>query len=257
MEDKGNMDFITPPSLDQGIVSTLQNMLETANFSISPTSYSDYESQSRSARDSMLRFEGLADTVSLLVDSISKMLNQIAQNWIEDMQNKMPALFELPVFNSKGSIEEWRKIKREDIEGKYIFEWASDSIADVNQIVEKGQLQEYMNAILQVGIQPDGSSMVDKEKLLKYINELYKGPKDMIFSKAKYYTELSKEQEEKTQIAINVQNMQAEAQAEAQQNMAAAQQAMGRLQQEQAPQQEGEASPDAQQMQAMLAEMFG
>lgn len=101
MEDKGNMDFITPPSLDQGIISTLQNMLETANFSISPTSYSDYSSQSRSARDSMLRFEGLADTVSLLVDSISKMLNQIAQNWLEDMQKKMPELFEIPVFNSK------------------------------------------------------------------------------------------------------------------------------------------------------------
>lgn len=101
MEDKGNMDFITPPPLDKGIVSTLQNMLETANFSISPTSYSDYNSQSRSAQDSMLRFEGLADSVSLLVDSVSLMLNRIAQNWLIDMQSKMPELFQLPVFNAK------------------------------------------------------------------------------------------------------------------------------------------------------------
>jgi hypothetical protein len=57
MEDKGNMDFITPPALDQGIISTLQDMLEMANFSIAPTSYSDYDSQSRSAQDSQLRFE--------------------------------------------------------------------------------------------------------------------------------------------------------------------------------------------------------
>ena len=92
------MDFITPPSLDQGIISTLQNMLETANFSISPTSYSDYESQSRSAKDSMLRFEGLSDSVSLLVDSISVMLNEIAQNWLVDMKDKMPELFSLPVY---------------------------------------------------------------------------------------------------------------------------------------------------------------
>ena len=101
MEDKGNMDFIVPPALDQGIISTLQNMLEMANFSISPTSYSDYDSQSRSAQDSMMRFEGLSDSVSLLVESISKMLNNIAQNWILDIKSKMPDLFEVPIINNK------------------------------------------------------------------------------------------------------------------------------------------------------------
>lgn len=71
---------------------------------------------------------------------------------------------------------------------------------------------------------PDGSSMVDVEKLLNYINDLYKGPRDIVLSKAKYYATVAKDQEEKTQIAINVQNMQAEAQAEAQEEQAAAQQ---------------------------------
>jgi len=32
-------------------------MLETANFAISPTSYTDYNTQSRSATDSQARFE--------------------------------------------------------------------------------------------------------------------------------------------------------------------------------------------------------
>lgn len=152
------------------------------------------------------------------------MLNRIAQNWLIDMQSKMPELFQLPVFNAKWGIENWKKIKRVDIEGKYIFEWASDSIADINQIVEKTQLRDYMDALLRIGQMPDGSSMVDVEKLLNYINDLYKGPRDIVLSKAKYYATVAKDQEEKTQIAINVQNMQAEAQAEAQEEQAAAQQ---------------------------------
>lgn len=32
-------------------------MLETANFAISPTSYTDYDTQSRSATDSQARFD--------------------------------------------------------------------------------------------------------------------------------------------------------------------------------------------------------
>lgn len=81
-----------------------------------------------------------------------------------------------------------------------------------------------MDALLRIGQMPDGSSMVDVEKLLNYINDLYKGPRDIVLSKAKYYATVAKDQEEKTQIAINVQNMQAEAQAEAQEEQAAAQQ---------------------------------
>lgn len=251
MEDKGNMDFITPPSLDQGIISTLQNMLETANFSISPTSYSDYESQSRSAKDSMLRFEGLSDSVSLLVDSISVMLNEIAQNWLVDMKDKMPELFSLPVYDSKGMIESWKKMKRTQLEGKYIFNWASDSIADVNKLVEKSQLTDYMNALLRVGQQPDGSYMIDVKKLLDHINGLYNGPKDMILDESKYYAKISKDQTEKTQIAINVQNMQAEAQAEQQEQMAAAQQGVAAIN-EQSAQAGGQ-----QNYNALMSKMFG
>mgnify|MGYP000914908467 CR=1 FL=1 len=76
-------------------------MLEMAQFNIAPSTYADYNTQSRSAQDSMLRFEGLADTVALFIDSMSRMLNEVAQAWLLDMQKKMPEIFELPIFDNK------------------------------------------------------------------------------------------------------------------------------------------------------------
>lgn len=179
------------------------------------------------------------------------MLNEIAQNWLVDMKDKMPELFSLPVYDAKGMIESWKKMKRTQLEGKYIFNWASDSIADVNKLVEKSQLMDYMNALLRVGQQPDGSYMIDVKKLLDHINGLYNGPKDMVLDESKYYAKISKDQTEKTQIAINVQNMQAEAQAEQQEQMAAAQQGVAAIN-EQSAQAGGQQNYDA-----LMSKMFG
>lgn len=143
----GSVSFLTPPSVDLGTITILKEMLEMAQFNVAPATYGDYQTQSRSAQDSMLRFEGLSDTVALFVDSMSAMLNEVAQAWLLDMQKKMPEFFELPIFDSKGSIKSWQKIKREDLEGKYIFEWISDSIRDVNTLLEKSQLPELISAI--------------------------------------------------------------------------------------------------------------
>ena len=205
MEDKGNMDFIVPPALDQGIISTLQNMLEMANFSISPTSYSDYDSQSRSAQDSMMRFEGLSDSVSLLVESISKMLNNIAQNRILDIKSKMPDLFEVPIINNKWAIKSWKKIKRAALEGRYIFQWTSDSMTNTEDLLAKSQLNEYLANLTRLWIQPDGSSMIDIPALLRHINKLYKWPKDAVFDKAKYYSEFKQDQIKKAEISTDIQ----------------------------------------------------
>lgn len=223
MEDKGNMDFITPPALDQGIISTLQNMLETANFSIAPTSYSDYDSQSRSAQDSQLRFEGLADTVALLVDSVSNMLNQIAQNRLIDMQDKMPELFEIPVYNSKWLIEWWKKVNRKALDWKYIFEWASDSIADVNDLVNKSQLDQYIWYLTRVWMPWDWTTYIDVPKLLEYINDLYKWPNWIVRSESVYYNKMQEDQERKAEIQAWVQQIQANSEMEIQQMQQAAQ----------------------------------
>lgn len=265
MEDKGNMDFITPPALDQGIISTLQDMLEMANFSIAPTSYSDYDSQSRSAQDSQLRFEWLADTVALLVDSISNMLNEIAQNWIIDMYNKMPDLFEIPIFNSNWSISAWKKIKKEDLSGKYVFEWSSDSIADVNDLLKKSQIDQWLSYLMKLWMPGDGSTYIDIPKTLEYINELFKWPDGVIRNEKTYYTKFQEDQENKAEIQVGIQQIQANAEMGIQQQQAEIQQAM---QQQQAAMQEWQPMPEwqmpeqaqwaweDQDVQALLWQMF-
>ena len=219
MEDKWNMDFVTPPPLDQWLISLLQDMLEMANFAVSPTSYSDYTSQSRSAQDSQLRFEWLADSVSLLVDSVSNMLNQVAYNWLLDMSEKMPDLFEIPIYTSDWRIKEWKKINKENLEWKYLFEWWSDSIADVNDMLNKSQLQEFIWYLTRIGIPWDWSTYLDIPNLLKYINGLYKWPWDIIRDESVYYSKFEEDQKKKAEIQSWVQQIQAAWEADAQQIM--------------------------------------
>ena len=256
MEDKWNMDFIVPPALDQWIISTLQNMLETANFAISPTSYADFNTQSRSATDSQARFDWLSDSVALLIDSVSSMLTKIANNWLLDMQEKMPELFEIPVYSSKGMIEWWKKINRKSLEGKYIFEWTSDSIADANDLVQKSQLDEFIWYLTRVWMPGDWSTYLDVPNLLNYINNLYKGPNNIVRSESVYYSKMQEDQEKKAEIQAWVQQIQANAEMEIQQQQQLAQQWM-----EQQMTDEGQSMAPAEgwenaDMQAALQQMF-
>ena len=256
MEDKWNMDFIVPPALDQWIISTLQNMLETANFAISPTSYADFNTQSRSATDSQARFDWLSDSVALLIDSVSSMLTKIANNWLLDMQEKMPELFEIPVYSSKGMIEWWKKINRKSLEGKYIFEWTSDSIADANDLVQKSQLDEFIWYLTRVWMPGDWSTYLDVPNLLNYINNLYKGPNNIVRSESVYYSKMQEDQEKKAEIQAWVQQIQANAEMEIQQQQQLAQQWM-----EQQMTDEGQTMTPAEgwenaDMQAALQQMF-
>ena len=198
-------------------------MLETANFAISPTSYSDYSSQSRSATDSQARFDWLSDSVALLIDSVSNMLTQIANNWLLDMQDKMPELFELPVYNSKWLIEWWKKINRKALEWKYLFEWTSDSIADANDLISKSQLDEYISYLTKVWMPWDWTTYLNVPKLLEYINWLYKWPNNIVRDESTYYNKMQEDQEKRAEIQANVQQIQANAEMEIQQQQQLAQ----------------------------------
>lgn len=219
MEDKGNLDFVTPPPLDQWLISVLQDMLQMANFAVSPTGYSDYNTQSRSAQDSQLRFEWLSDSVSLLVDSVSNMLNQIAYNWLLDMIDKMPDLFEIPIYTSDWRVKDWKKINRENLEGKYVFEWSSDSIADINDMLNKAQLWDLVWYLTRLWIPWDWSTYLDIPNLLKYINNLYRWPNDIIRDESVYYSKYEEDLQKKAEIQSSAQKIQTIWQADAQ-NMA-------------------------------------
>lgn len=184
------------------------------------------------------------------------MLTKIANNWLLDMQEKMPELFEIPIYSSKGMIEWWKKINRKNLEGKFIFEWSSDSIADANDLVQKSQLDQFLGYLTRVGMPGDGSTYLDVPNLLTYINNLYKGPSNIIRSESTYYSKMQEDQEKKAEIQAWVQQIQANAEMEIQQQQQLAQQWM-----EQQMAEEGQASSPAEgwgnaDMQAALQQMF-
>ena len=174
--------FLTPPTIDQWTITVLQNMLEMAQFNVAPATYADYTTQSRSAQDSQLRFEWLADTVALFIDSMSNMLNEVAQAWLLDMQKKMPEFFELPIFDNKGMVTWRQKMKRSDLEWEYIFEWASESMKDANTLAEKSQLPELINALQWFVVDDNWRSLLDKRKFLQYVCWLYGLDEDVVLS---------------------------------------------------------------------------
>lgn len=205
----GTVSFLTPPSVDQGSVAILKDMLEMAQFNVAPATYADYNTQSRSAQDSMMRFEGLADTVALFVDSMSNMLNEVAQAWLLDMQEKMPETFQLPVFNAKGMVESWKNIKRTDLEGKFIFEWSSESIRDLNTVLEKQQLNDMIQFIGAFGVDWAGRSIVDKRKLLQHACKIFHIDEDIIMSDEEVTKLLEKAAVDQQEIAQKLSQMQA------------------------------------------------
>ena len=204
--------FLTPPTIDQWVITMLQQMLEMAQFNVAPATYADYNTQSRSAQDSQLRFEWLSDTVALFIDSVSNMLNEIAQAWLLDMQRKMPEFFELPIFDKEWMIKDWKKMKRSDLEGKYIFEWASESIKDVNTLIERSQLPELINSLSWFMVDDNWRSIIDKQKFLSYICNLYWIDEDVVLTNKQISTNAMDSAMDQAKIEQSIAVMQASTQ---------------------------------------------
>ena len=123
-------------------------------------------------------------------------------------------------------MESWKKIKRADLEGKYIFEWTSDSIADANDLVNKAQLDEYLANLTRVWMPWDGTTYLDIPHLLEYINWLYKWPNNIVRSESVYYNKMAEDQQKRAEIQASVQQIQAETEMEIQQQQQLAQEWM-------------------------------
>ena len=89
-------------------------------------------------------------------------------------------------------------------EGKYIFEWTSDSIADANDLVNKAQLDEYLTNLTRIWMPWDGTTYLDIPHLLDYINWLYKWPNNIVRSESTYYSKMAEDQQKRAEIQADV-----------------------------------------------------
>lgn len=214
------IDFVSPPPLNAEVINSLQNLLEMASFMVTPASYWDYQTQSRSATDSNFRVQSLNDSIIMLADSINEALNMCFESLLEQMKDKMPDEFLLPI--TKENEKQWAKISKEDIKLNSVYEWSSDSIREADMESQRAQVNEFLNAIISVSTDETWRSVINREELVKYFIEIWWLPTDILKSKEEYYDDIKEAQIKQVETQAEIQqvqvDMQTEAEAKAQQD---------------------------------------
>jgi len=141
------LETLPMPVPDASVSKGMTDILNMSNFAIAPTTYSQTEWVSRSATDSQYRYEWLKDALLVLIESLNEMLTITAKEWLIDAKNNMPKKFALPVLWKTGKVKDRETIKLEDIKWEFVFEWDSESIRDINKVIERSQLVQFTNFI--------------------------------------------------------------------------------------------------------------
>ena len=184
----GKIETLDMPSIDPSVMKAMADILQMANFTISPSTYNQLQWVSRSATDSNFRYEWLTDSLKTLIDSMNDMLTDTAEDWIKYMKTYMPAEFEVPVFWDDGTVKEWKTIRLKDLEGKYIYEFEFESIKDINKIVERWQFWDLINAVKTLGMDPTTQTWnVDNQQLLKNGMDLFWQDPNIVLTSDDYY----------------------------------------------------------------------
>ena len=79
----------------------------------------------------------------MLADAITDSMNLCFESLLEQMKDKMPDKFLLPI--SKKAEQQWATIKKEDIELNVVYEWSSDSIKEADRESQRAQVNEFLN----------------------------------------------------------------------------------------------------------------
>ena len=181
------LEILEMPKVDPMVTKTMNDILMMSDFAVSPTTYNQLWWVSRSATDSQLRYEWLKDSIKILMESINNMLTVVAEEWIVEARQKMPKEFSIMIMWENWQ-QEWETIKTKDLVGKYIFEFESESIKDINKVIERWQFGELMKMFSQIWTDPATQRrLVKTEELLANWLQLFNQPTSMIMNSDEYY----------------------------------------------------------------------
>ena len=134
------------------------------------------------------------------------MLNIVANERLQEARTKMPASFKVPVFGKDNVISERQKVTQKDLEGKYIFQWESESLKDINKIVERSQMTEFINFANAFAQDPvKQRRLMDNEKIISDGLELFNKDPNILMNDKAYLEKLKKAQEEAMKIQQEMQ----------------------------------------------------
>ncbi len=193
----GKIEALELPKPAPEVSKAMSDILEMANFMIAPSMYNQIQGMSRSATDSQFRFEWLKDAILWLVTSMNEMLNVVAEERLRDMKEKMPNKFKIPVFWTNKLAQERAEITADDLNWDFIFEWDSESIRDINKVVERSQLQELTSFLTTFGNDPiSWKRFIDNEKLIAEGLDLFNKNPDILLTDKEYQSKMKKAQTE-------------------------------------------------------------
>jgi len=205
----GKLETLEMPKPDMSISKWMTDILNMSNFAISPTTYGQTEWVSRSATDSQYRYEWLKDALLMLITSMNEMLTITAQERLSDAVINMPSKFSLPVLNKSWKVDDRKEIQLEDIQWKFIFERDSESIRDINKVVERSQLAQLTSFLKTFWQDPiTQRRMIDSEKLLQQWVDLFNWDPGTILTNEEYQKKVIASQKDAIKIQKELQKFQ-------------------------------------------------
>jgi hypothetical protein len=75
----------------------MNDVLDMANFAISPSTYNQLQGVSRSATDSEYRFQSLRDSLRPLSESINEAFTETVKDWLIMAKKNMPNKFKIAI----------------------------------------------------------------------------------------------------------------------------------------------------------------
>lgn len=203
------IEVLELPKPDNVNFKMMADILDMANFAISPSSYNQLDGIARSATDSQFRQESLADPIRALAENINETFNETIKDWILEAKEKMPPKFTIWILG-KDNKEIFSTINLNDLESNYIFETEFDSIKDLNKTVERKQIVDFLNIINTVGTDPvTQERLIDmRRKFTPYVMSLWNNNIDFELSQDQYYKDILTSEEKKSELQANLQELQ-------------------------------------------------
>lgn len=188
--DGSNIETLQMPKLDAGNFKIMNDILDIANFAVSPSTYNQLQWVSRSATDSEYRFQSLRDSLRPLSESINEAFTETIKDWLLMAKKNMPEKFKIAILWPDQK-ELFTSMKLSDLRGNYIFETEFESLKDINKTQERWQITDFLNTIKTIWTDPTtGRRLINMELLTPHILKLYTNSDNFNLSKDEYYSML-------------------------------------------------------------------
>jgi len=161
------------PKPDAVNFTMMNNLLEYANMLISPSTYNQIASQSRSATDSEYRREGLKTQLNDLADSYGIMFDSMLKDYVMYAKKSL-SKHEVEIMNIEWGKEIWKKINAASLEGNFVYETEFESMRDLNAVIDRSQYMQLLDVVTRVWQDPvTGKFLVNMKKFLTEWLELF------------------------------------------------------------------------------------